>query len=202
MKFSVSAAAVVGAVLLTKHGIIAQGVLDTDDSVVTPMDNLVSALLQTNQTEGVPADAYPSEPIQATEIATNTSDAIDAPQRRGLFQPVSLNKGNIARSTSQLGKHARDWTTILDGTLPANAQYASAAVQMPAYLTYKVVSNTSDYSVAKSNCLSFCEKTPKCASANLFFEYNNPLLDWVFGEKSNLQCALYGDIVSRTSCME
>lgn len=30
--------------------------------------------------------------------------------------------------------------------------------------------------------------------ANLYYEYNNELLDFVFSEKSNLKCALYGDI--------
>jgi hypothetical protein len=27
---------------------------------------------------------------------------------------------------------------------------------------------------------------------NLYYEYNNPLLDFVFSEKSNLKCVLYG----------
>lgn len=30
--------------------------------------------------------------------------------------------------------------------------------------------------------------------ANIYYEFNNDLLDHVFSEKSNLKCALYGDI--------
>jgi len=39
--------------------------------------------------------------------------------------------------------------------------------------------------------------------ANLYYEFNNPLLDFVFSEKSNLKCSLFGDfhIVSeKTNC--
>jgi hypothetical protein len=38
---------------------------------------------------------------------------------------------------------------------------------------------------------------------NLYYEFNNPLLDWVFSEKSNLKCALYGDVhtaAEKTNC--
>lgn len=30
--------------------------------------------------------------------------------------------------------------------------------------------------------------------ANLYYEYNNALLDWVFNEQSNLKCAVYADV--------
>lgn len=30
--------------------------------------------------------------------------------------------------------------------------------------------------------------------ANLYYEYNNPGLDWVFSQGSNLKCAVYGDV--------
>jgi hypothetical protein len=33
---------------------------------------------------------------------------------------------------------------------------------------------------------------------NVFYEFNNFLLDFVFGEKSNLKCAAYGDIHNAT----
>ncbi|CAO1631766.1 unnamed protein product [Sympodiomycopsis kandeliae] len=195
MKFSVKVAVLAGAIALTKNAVLAQGVVNSDDAVVTSADNIVSALLATNQTEGVPADAYPAEPVEATEVATNSSDVVDnSARRRSLFQTSLVNKGNVAKRNTRLAERSREWTTVFDGTVPGNEAISGAAVQMPAYLTYSVVSNTSDYSVAKAKCLSFCEKTDKCASANLYYEYNNPLLDWVFGEKSNLKCALYGDI--------
>lgn len=33
---------------------------------------------------------------------------------------------------------------------------------------------------------------------NLYYEFNNYLLDFVFSEKSNLKCAAYGDIHNTT----
>lgn len=199
MKFVFSAVVIAGAVALTKNAVLAQGVINDSDSIVTPADNLISALLSTNQTEGVPADAYPSEPVDATVVASNTSDVVDAPARRWLQSPQvrGLNKGNVA-TRDVLVERGRTYKTILDGTDPANAAYSNAAVQMPAYLTYKVVTNaTGQYEVAKQDCLDFCDRTPKCVSVNIYQEFANPLLDWVFSEKSNRKCALYGDEVSQ-----
>lgn len=197
MKLWASVTVLAGAVALTQNAVRAQGSLDSNDAVVTPFDSLISALLNTNQTQGVIEDAYPAQPVQAATVATNTSEVEDL-ARRNNIQPVlrGINKGNVASQAVRLSERARTWQTILDGTDPANAALAKGAVQMPAYLTYKLVSNTSDYSVSKDNCLAFCEKTPKCASANLYYEFENPLLDWVFSEKSNLKCALFGDVVS------
>jgi len=39
--------------------------------------------------------------------------------------------------------------------------------------------------------------------ANLFYEFNNPLLDFVFSEKSNLKCSLFADFhiaSEKTNC--
>jgi len=39
--------------------------------------------------------------------------------------------------------------------------------------------------------------------ANLYYEFNNPLLDFVFSEKSNLKCVLFADFHSsseKTNC--
>lgn len=197
MKFTLSTAVFAGALALTSHSVLAQGVVNTEDSVVTAADNVISSLLSTNQTQGVPDDAYPSESVEAAVVATNTSDVTESPSRRW-FEAATvrgINKGNVA-SRHVLTARGRTYGTILDGTDPANAAYANAAVQMPAYLTYKLVSNTTSYEASKADCLAFCDRTDKCASANLYTEYENPLLDWVFSEKSNLKCALFGDIVS------
>ncbi|CAO1633477.1 unnamed protein product [Sympodiomycopsis kandeliae] len=202
MKFVFSATIIAGTVALSRNAVRAQGVINSDDANVTPADNLVLALLNTNQTEGVPADAYPAEPVDATEVATNTSQVLDAPARRWFeparrwFEPVAvrgINKGNVA-TRNILSARDRTYQVIYDGTDPANSAFAGAAVQAPAYLTYKVVSNTTSYAASKADCLAFCTKTPSCASANLYYEFDNPLLDWVFSEKSNLKCALYGEI--------
>jgi hypothetical protein len=36
--------------------------------------------------------------------------------------------------------------------------------------------------------------TPFAVFVNVYYEFNNYLLDFVFGEHSNLKCAAYGDI--------
>jgi hypothetical protein len=58
-------------------------------------------------------------------------------------------------------------------------------------LTYTVVPN-STYNIEA--CLNFCAGVQGCVFANLYYEFNNELLDFVFHEQSNLKCALYGDV--------
>lgn len=84
------------------------------------------------------------------------------------------------------------------------------SIEGTAFLTYTVVPNIT-YSV--DACLSFCNRVEGCGKllsfssmqecinsiipsvfANLYYEYNNALLDWVFNEKSNLKCAVYADV--------
>ncbi|KAF5373055.1 hypothetical protein D9758_001525 [Tetrapyrgos nigripes] len=74
------------------------------------------------------------------------------------------------------------------GTGPSDRD---AAIEGTAYLTYTVVDN-STYNV--DACLDFCDRVTGCVFANLYYEFNNDLLDYVFSEKSNLKCAVYADI--------
>jgi len=66
-----------------------------------------------------------------------------------------------------------------------------ASIQGTAYLTYTVVPNNT-YNV--DACLEFCNQVSGCVFANLYYEFNNDLLDFVFSEHSNLKCAVYGDV--------
>ncbi|KIJ33759.1 hypothetical protein M422DRAFT_182877 [Sphaerobolus stellatus SS14] len=66
-----------------------------------------------------------------------------------------------------------------------------ASIEGTAYLTYTVVPN-STYNV--DACLSFCNTVPGCVFVNLYYKFNNELLDFVFNEQSNLKCAAYADI--------
>lgn len=197
--FALPLAAILGALCLTKLA-NAQGSMSSTDSTVTPADSLITAILATNQTEGVPDDAWPAQPVDATEVATNTSSVI---ARRAM-----INKGNIAlqrRAPTPVGSATSPSGTayqIISDGQDASNQYATAAVQMPAYLTYTVVTNATDasgnwnFAAARDACLKFCDRTPSCVTANLYKEYNNPLLDYTFSEKSNAKCALFGDVVS------
>ncbi|KAF7304180.1 hypothetical protein MIND_00650100 [Mycena indigotica] len=86
----------------------------------------------------------------------------------------------------------KDFTKLFDG-LPADQH--DGAIEGTAYLTYTLVPN-STYNVAA--CLAWCETVDGCVFVNLFYEFNNFLLDFVFSEKSNLKCAAYGDIHNAT----
>ncbi|KAF8654305.1 hypothetical protein AX16_003533 [Volvariella volvacea WC 439] len=95
-------------------------------------------------------------------------------------------KGGNRRTARQVpGYH-----TVFEGTGTGEGD-RDAAIQGTAYLTYTVVSNAT-YNV--DACLAHCSQVPGCVFANLYYEYNNELLDFVFSEKSNLKCALYGDV--------
>jgi len=62
-------------------------------------------------------------------------------------------------------------------------------------LTYTVVSNAT-YDV--DDCLDYCDSVEDCVFANLYYEFENPLLDLVFSQQSNLKCAVYSDIHNAT----
>ncbi|KAJ7867231.1 hypothetical protein B0H14DRAFT_3590403 [Mycena olivaceomarginata] len=77
---------------------------------------------------------------------------------------------------------------LFDG-LPVGQHDAS--IEGTAYLTYTVVNNAT-YNVQA--CLDWCAGINGCVFVNVFYEFNNYLLDFIFSEKSNLKCAAYGDI--------
>ncbi|KAG5642425.1 hypothetical protein DXG03_002799 [Asterophora parasitica] len=108
----------------------------------------------------------------------------------GQSSPV-LSPRHLANELYGLaGASASDYTQEFDGTGTAFTD-RDAAIEGPAYLTYSVVPN-STYNV--DACLATCDRVPGCVFANLFYEFNNNLLDNVFSEKSNLKCALFADI--------
>lgn len=167
-------------------------------TISTPVEAILEAVSNTNQTESAPADARPALPVAAPTVATNTSNVVvDAVSKRGL--PMQRwTRGNVAR------RAIGGYTAVSDGTDPV---LSKAALQAPAYLTYTVFPNVTQsgvwadaYAAGLQKCAAFCDRTPACVSFNLYREWNNPLLDWVFSEKSNLKCALFGD-VAQTSQM-
>lgn len=155
---------------------------------VTPNADIFTALLNTNQTAGAPTWAPPAQEVTPVVAASNTSDIVatagqtsDA-QRRAF---PGYNKGNIVmRGMTDKAVYNK---------LPFTVD-STAAVQMPAYLTYKVVSNTTSASKAQQECFNFCDATTDCKSINMYTETGNPLLDHVFSEQSNRKCVLFGDV--------
>ncbi|KAJ7813641.1 hypothetical protein B0H13DRAFT_2141735 [Mycena leptocephala] len=156
------------------------------------------------------ANSTPDVPSNLTDIATilQTAGVVDqyrgAPTdstRPGLSPPptmmtaldgkITLSTIPDSNSTAPYGAGRRDvsdYELIFDGTATNDA-----AVQGTAYLTFTLVSNTS-FEQGKCECLDFCDKTEGCVFVNLYYEFNNTLLDFVFPEKSNLRCVLFGDV--------
>jgi len=106
---------------------------------------------------------------------------------------AEASTGNSTRRRRDIGRFGKrdDGFKELFSPLPAGQHDAS--IEGTAYLTYTVVPN-STYNI--DACLNFCAGIEGCVFVNLYYEFNNPLLDFVFSEKSNLKCAAYGDLHS------
>ncbi|CAK5274414.1 unnamed protein product, partial [Mycena citricolor] len=100
----------------------------------------------------------------------------------------NTRRGNVGR----FNRREDGFKEIFAG-LPAGQKDAS--IEGLAYLTYTVVPN-STYNV--DACLKWAQGIPGAVFVNLYYEFNNYLLDFVFSEKSNLKCAAYGDIHNAT----
>jgi len=83
-----------------------------------------------------------------------------------------------------------DYRLIFNGT-GTGIRDRDASIEGTAFLTYAVVPN-STYNV--DACLQFCDSLQSCVFVNLFYEFNNMLLDFAFCEQSNLKCAAYADV--------
>jgi hypothetical protein len=163
---------------------------DDSTSSLSADELVMIAVASTNQTDGPSPYDLPNAAPATAEIASNTSESTvdvvipssDSGSRKRSYE--SYNLGNVIAKRD-------DYITLTDGT---DSRYRNAALQAPSYLTYKVISNTTSYAVAKTACLAYCSSVSTCVAANMYNEIGNPLLDHTFSEKSNRKCALYGDI--------
>ncbi|KAJ7170497.1 hypothetical protein C8R43DRAFT_1085448 [Mycena crocata] len=147
---------------------------------LTDTDTIVQTAGVVDQKAGAPADdTLPGLPQSPTMLTALDGEII-------LSSIFDSNSTTLPRG---LGKRdLSDYELIFNGSAGPDA-----AVQGTAYLTFTVVSNAS-YAQGLAECLDFCDKTIGCVFVNLYFEFNNPLLDFVFFQKSNLKCVLYGDV--------
>lgn len=137
-----------------------------------------------DQKAGANGDALPNHPVAETIITAVDGQVVGSGTR------LSIPKMD-ARPMSDIAKHNNSGYYQMfsgTGTRPSDRD---GSIEGTGYLTYTVVSNTT-YNV--DACLDFCSSVEGCVFANLYSEYNNYLLDFVFREKSNLKCAIYGDI--------
>jgi hypothetical protein len=108
------------------------------------------------------------------------------------------------RNIGRFGKRQSGFEKVFDGL--AAGQH-DASIQGTAYLTYTVVNNATynvkactDWCTTVKGCgehppsLNFAPAYTRPVFVNLYYEFNNQLLDFVFSEKSNLKCAAYGDV--------
>ncbi|KAF7303810.1 hypothetical protein MIND_00610700 [Mycena indigotica] len=163
-----------------------------NDAPTTDTDSIVQTAGQVDQKSSPPIDAPPSSDVPPTTVT-----ALDGALTNATVSEVSGSSNTTStstrRSVGRLGQRTSGFTKVFDG-LPAGKHDAS--IQGTAYLTYTVVDN-STYNVQA--CLDWCtQRVDGCVFVNIFYEFNNYLLDFVFSEKSNLKCAAYGDIHNAT----
>ncbi|KAF7334515.1 hypothetical protein MVEN_02281000 [Mycena venus] len=150
----------------------------------TPDNDLIAQTAnQVDQKSAPPVDAPPNADVPPTSVT-----AIDGTVTNSTIGGVSAGNSTRRRDVGRLGKRQSKFEKIFDG-LPADQHDAS--IQGTAYLTYTVVNNAT-YNIQA--CLDWCAGINECVFVNVYYEFNNYLLDFVFGEKSNLKCAAYGDI--------
>lgn len=163
---------------------------------MTDFDSIEATANQVDQTSSVDSRARPDRKPAATEVTAIDGELTDAgiasPKKRSTSAQgleTRFNMGSIVSLKSE-ERGINDYIKVFD----ASTSSKDASIQGTAYLTYKLVSNSTTYNNGLNECLSFCDSVTGCRFANLYYEFNNALYDWVFSEKSNLACALYGDV--------
>ncbi|KAJ7217270.1 hypothetical protein GGX14DRAFT_602789 [Mycena pura] len=160
--------------------------ITSDDAPTTDTDSIAQTAGQVNQKSSAPVDAPPNADVPPTNVTavdgtlTNATvaDVASGSSRRRAVSP------NVGRFSKRQGGYEQVFAGLAPGV-------HDASIEGTAYLTYTVVNNAT-YNVQA--CLDFCDSVDGCVYVNLFYEFNNFLLDFVFSEKSNLKCAAYGDI--------
>ncbi|KAJ7853275.1 hypothetical protein B0H14DRAFT_2580436 [Mycena olivaceomarginata] len=146
-----------------------------------PDNNLIAQTVgQVDQKAAPPVDAPPNADVPPTSVTT-----VD-----GTIANATIAEASAARrrDVGRFGKRLSRFEKVFDGK-PAGQHDTS--IEGTAYLTYTVVPN-STYNVQA--CLDWAATIDGCVFVNLYYEFNNELLDHVFSEKSNLKCAAYGDL--------
>ncbi|KAF7290332.1 hypothetical protein HMN09_01291200 [Mycena chlorophos] len=173
-----------------------------NDTPTTDNESIVNTIGQVNQKSGAATHSTPpSAPVPPTTVT-----ALDSSLTNTTLTDVASNSTapSSRRRRSRPAKRFAD-----DDLLPAKRQQSSytqvfsglapgvhdASIEGTAYLTYTVVPN-STYNV--DACLDWCDTVEDCVFVNLYYEFNDYLLDFVFSQQSNLVCAAYSDIHNAT----
>ncbi|KAE9386967.1 hypothetical protein BT96DRAFT_1005580 [Gymnopus androsaceus JB14] len=149
----------------------------------TDTSNIVSTAQQVDRKSGASSDAPPDQPATNTTITAINGDLVNqtilttTSSRHGLYE-ISRQNNNYEQFFGGTGTGPNDRDASIEGTV---------------YLTYTVFSNAT-YDV--DDCLDYCDSVAGCVFANLYYKFENLLLDLVFSQGSNLKCAVYADVHS------
>ncbi|KAF7334724.1 hypothetical protein MVEN_02303100 [Mycena venus] len=193
-----------------QQGAFNQSITQLSGGPMTDASLIAQTVGEVNQKSGAPDDEAPDADIPPTGVT-----AIDGVLTSASVADVAgSTKAHRRRPRHYFGRFDRrqsGFEEIFPG-LPADQH--DAAIEGTAYLTYTLVPN-STYNI--DACLAWAATIDGCGACfssssglirvevadivtvnlvfvNLYYEFNNYLLDFVFSEESNLKCAAYADI--------
>ncbi|KAJ4479930.1 hypothetical protein J3R30DRAFT_3701078 [Lentinula aciculospora] len=157
------------------------------NGTTTDSNSIASTAFQIDQKSGATPHAPPNLPAVNTTITAIDGDIVNTTipaSRRSLPAEVVITKMS--------GRKNSDYEEVFGGT-GTDPEDRDAAIIGTAYLTYTLVNNAT-YNV--DDCFAFCDAISECVFVNLYYEFNNGMLDHVYSQESNLKCAVYGDVHS------
>ncbi|KAF9459605.1 hypothetical protein BDZ94DRAFT_1267884 [Collybia nuda] len=179
-----------------------KGVPDSFDNTLdlngteTDVQSITTTVQIVDQKAGATDDTPPNQPVPETVVTAVDGEIVDGQAGKNAEANLAISVfSSKVKTTHNVAKRTNSAYEQVFGGTGTRSTDRDGSIEGTAYLTYTVVSN-STYNI--DACLDFCSRVDGCVFANLFYEFNNELLDFVFSEKSNLKCALYGDIHTAT----
>lgn len=170
-----------------QQGAFNQSITPSSDGPTTDANLIAQTVKQVNQKSGAPDDEAPDADIPPTGVT-----AIDGVLTSSTVADVTgFASAHRRRPRHYFGRFDRRQSGFEEIFAGLPADQHDASVEGTAYLTYTLVPN-STYNV--DACLAWAATIDGCVFVNLYYEFNNYLLDFVFSEESNLKCVAYADI--------
>jgi hypothetical protein len=139
---------------------------------------IISTAKDIDQTSSAGVDEAPNQTPPATvitaidgEIVTEVANSTSSSARRQLARSIPGRFGgrDLTRRALPGG-----YNQIFKGTCDKGAACKDASIEGTAYLTYTLVSNTTDTDTAVAQCLSFCDRVKGCSEYPLLSVCLNP----------------------------
>ncbi|KAK7039886.1 hypothetical protein R3P38DRAFT_2770017 [Favolaschia claudopus] len=187
LSFAALAMSAIAIVPPGKQGTFNQSTSSSSSGPSTDSSLIAATVGQVNQKSGAPFDEAPDADIPPTGV-TAVDGVLTSESVSELTGKRSLHRRRPHHNFGRFHRRQSGFEEIFAGLA---ADQHDAAVEGTAYLTYTLVPN-STYNV--DACLAWAATVDGCVFVNLYYEFNNFLLDFVFSEESNLKCVAYGDI--------